>query len=55
MEVIDRDLQYWYWEELGGTNSYETAQPTKIGTFRDFLKIQEISIFFYETSLHYCV
>ena len=37
-------------EELGGTNFYRTAQPTKNGAYRDFLKIYEISIFLNETS-----
>ena len=55
MEVVDKDLQYLYWEELGGRNFYRTAQPTKNGTLRDFLKIQEILILYGETSSHNCI
>ena len=55
MKVLEEDLHQWYYEELSRKKFYCTAQPTKIGAYRDFLKIREISIFYTETSSDYCV
>ena len=51
-KVIERHWHQWCKNELGGRIFFQTAEPTKNGTYREFLKIDEISNFFNETSLH---
>ena len=55
MKVVEEYQHHEYEEELGRTNFYCTAQPTKNGAYRDFLKIHEILIFSHETPSFYCV